>query len=95
LVWRFHRKPVCGQMSYAHQIKQYCTVTIFPMAVSAIALAFHAVRGMYLRGGRLLMKARSCASGAEDWGSPLRRAIGAERLSEACLPYSCASAHKN
>src|SRR6202042_1760130 len=24
---------------------------------------------------------------AEDWGSPLCRAIGAEPLSEACLPY--------
>jgi hypothetical protein len=29
---------------------------------------------------------------AEDWGYPLRRAIGAEPLSEACLPYSARSA---
>src|SRR5271163_3822812 len=29
---------------------------------------------------------------AEDWGNPLRRAIGAEPLSEACLPYWRASA---
>ena len=32
---------------------------------------------------------------AEDWGYPLRRAIGAEPLSEVWLPYWCASAHRN
>ena len=32
---------------------------------------------------------------AEDWGSPLRRAIGAEPLSEACFPCARASARMN
>ena len=31
---------------------------------------------------------------AEDWGNPLTRAIGAEPLSEVCLPYMRASARK-
>ena len=31
---------------------------------------------------------------AEDWGNPLRRAIGAEPLSEACLPYWRAAARR-
>jgi len=32
---------------------------------------------------------------AEDWGYPLRRAIGAAPLSGACLPYARASARMN
>jgi hypothetical protein len=44
------------------------------------------------RKGRSAAEVCTSAS-AEDWGSPLRRAIGAEPLSEACLPYLCASAH--
>src|SRR5258708_11825859 len=38
--------------------------------------------------------AEVCTSAARKTaGNPLRRAIGAEPLSEACLPYLCASAH--
>ncbi len=32
---------------------------------------------------------------AEDWGYPLRRAIGAEPLSEACLPYLARAARRD
>ena len=45
------------------------------------------------RKGRSAAEVCTSPQGAEDWGNPLRRAIGAEPLSEVWLPYSCAPAH--